>query len=102
MPPGIAVAISALPPSLRLDEDVVPIDPHGELRDAGFGEVGRVSLYHVELPEVPGAAHHRAVEDPLAERPSLVRADAIHRMEDTPDVEQRDPAAVGDHRAPRA
>ena len=39
---------------------------------------------------MPGAEHHRSVEDALAQRASPVKADVRERVEGAADVEERD------------
>ena len=44
---------------------------------------------YIELPAVPGAGEHLAAETARAERPTLMRAEAIDGMEPPRDVGQR-------------
>ncbi len=50
---------------------------------------------NVELPSVPGASDDAAFQRPLPERPALVWAHAIQRVELSIDIEQRHDVIAG-------
>jgi hypothetical protein len=51
---------------------------------------------HVELPAMPGASHHATGQVPFAQRPTLMRANAVEREELSVHVEQGDDTVPDD------
>lgn len=50
----------------------------------------------VKLKAMPGAGDDAALQHALAQRPTLMRADAVERMELSADIEQRHDPLAGD------
>src|SRR5579871_2493310 len=74
---------------LQLDQDGPLFNFAGETADAEAGIVGLFAGADIELPGVPGAGHHLALQPALAERPFPMRARVIDTVERSVHIEQR-------------
>ena len=80
---------------VRVDEDIVPFNAHGEMMDAHRGVHVVFACAAVELETVPGTDHTRTLEDSFPQRTTGMRAGPIERVDLAADVAKREDLFAG-------
>ena len=82
------VFASAAQPTGEIDEHTPRFDFHIEASMPYPGAQLALTVLYIELPSVPRTRQNAAIQLALAQRASLMRADAIHRIQDVFDLEE--------------
>lgn len=89
------VAKTLLSQSLQSHQNLVPLDLYRKLAvDEGFAGL-MLPRTHIELPPVPGAGDDAALQFAFAERPPLMRANAVESMDCPFDIEESHDSVSG-------
>src|SRR5262245_39533864 len=83
--------------ALHFNENVLTLNFHRKLFLRGIGVVAIHAGSDIKLPPVPRAGDDRTFDFAFAQRPSLVRADLIHRMKRPVEIKDRNPLVTNFH-----
>src|SRR5881396_2829261 len=81
---------------MNINQDLTTFDFHRKRRMHERLTRLMLSRRHIELKAVPRARDDAAGEFAFAERPALMRADAVESVKSPCDIEQRDDPVTGD------